>query len=256
MVKTVFGMPGAGDKSKGGDAVAPGGAPGATGGTGLPQKSGKESPQTEEQKETLKQRVVKQQQDPEKKPSKAPMAVPTMAKPASKKPAGGKTVFGMPAMKLPIKPSETAQRQKGLSSTQPVGAKPMAPVGHSTPVGLKAPEMKPGSGKAETSEPPGQAQSEDAYKATVLGVGAVSPSAIPKTEEPADTDARTKTIAATEDESPAQSAPVSDTAGKSDAVSRQGAQQPPLWLLIVLISIIAILMAAAAYFIFDWMTPS
>ncbi len=120
MAKTVFGMPGLGDKSKGGDAVAPGGSPGSKTGEGLPQKSGE---QAGEPKRTTKPAAnptpmkpaapkptaPKPSTDkaPAAKPVQAPMAkpaAPVSAKPAGGGGGGGKTMFGMPAMKMPGAP--------------------------------------------------------------------------------------------------------------------------------------------------------
>lgn len=159
MAKTVFGMPGAGKQDAGGgDAVAPDGSPGAQqGGGGLPQKSGKEKP-----KLPLK---------PNPKPVVAPKpqskssAPPPLAKPSSPPaaapgrqgmPGGGKTMFGMPAMKLPGQP-QSAPEPSGASPT-PVAPKP-APKKNSTP---------------PLPNPAAALEQDDAFKATVLGVAAPS----------------------------------------------------------------------------------
>ena len=70
MAKTVFGMPGVGDKAKGGDAIAPEGAPGAKSNKDLPQKAGNEP---------LSQR-------PAMKPEAEPKPAQAKPKPAQAKP--------------------------------------------------------------------------------------------------------------------------------------------------------------------------
>ncbi|MCP4198263.1 MAG: hypothetical protein GY762_14020 [Proteobacteria bacterium] len=178
MAKTVFGVPGIGDKSRetAGDAVAPGGTPGAQPREKMPQKSGKElsSPSSAEvaapdKPETPK--PVAPTDKPEvpktpapidtpeaKKPAGGPVMAkpmaPPMAKPASPAKApvpgagGGKTMFGMPAMKLP-------EQQPGRAPTEPADA--------------------PWADGQDSAEPDAKVEPKegDAYKATVLGVAAV-----------------------------------------------------------------------------------
>lgn len=272
MAKTVFGMPGAGEKSKGGDAVAPGGAPGAKSSAGLPQKSGKEPQQAEEKQGTIKQAAMAKPEEPAKKPSKAPMAVPSTAKPVTPKPAGGKTMFGMPAMKLPVKPAEPAQPQSARGATQPVAAQPAQPQGRTTPVGLQVPDTEPVAAKGGTVEAP--AMTEDAYKATVVGVGAVTPSKIPPTEErgqpaqtapqqayeaaspqPKEDEARVKTMVAAQAAAPARTAPTQGGSGQNIEEWRQAAKKPPIGMILIFLAIIVVLTGVAAYLFFGSINP-
>lgn len=161
MAKTVFGMPGAGKEQKGGDAVAPQGTPGAQSGQALPQKKGEE-----------------------KKVPKAPPIAAPMAKPAPKTdggqaspksgppgPSGNKTMFGMPAMKLP-------QQQR----TTPASAGP--------PVQLHEKAQAPATVEQDARQPLsplGAQNTADAFKATELGMSPVGISDAPDAlvEEPA-----------------------------------------------------------------------
>lgn len=151
MAKTVFGMPGAGKQNAGGgDAVAPDGSPGAEQrGGGLPQKSGMEK--------------LKQPSKPTAKPLVAappplakPSSPPAAASPGKKEvPAGGKTMFGMPAMKLPVQP----------------GSAPIPPGSGPSPAATPKPAPK------ETATPPlpnpaPELDQNEAFNATVLGVAA------------------------------------------------------------------------------------
>ncbi len=182
MAKTVFGVPGIGDKSRktAGDAVAPGGTTGVQPREKLPQKAGKESPSSTGDKlpapvlpdvsakpeGAVKPETPAQPEAP--KPAGGPMmakpVTPPMAKPAAAAPAakpaapgggGAKTMFGMPALKLPEAPGE-AQAGMGGSSTEPAKA--------------------PWEGPKDAAEPEAPAASKegDAYKATVLGMSAVN----------------------------------------------------------------------------------
>lgn len=156
MAKTVFGMPGVGkQKTGGGDAVAPEGSPGAKpgGSGGLPQKSGKEQPRSP-LKPAQPQGAAS---EPEKKPSVPPLAKPSSppqaASPPGAKgpPAGGKTMFGMPAIKLPGQPGGPPAPG---DSTQPIGAAHLA------------------TGPAAPNAPAASTEEDDAFKATVLGMAA------------------------------------------------------------------------------------
>jgi hypothetical protein len=185
-----------------------------------------------------------------------------MSKPAQKKVAQGKTVFGMPALQKPLVPGVTPGQPQTPSSDQPATARPKDPVKRDTPAGLHAPDMETTSMEAKAPA----AQPEDAYKATVVGMGAAG--AEPKDEEPSleetrDTettpdepeggapkadDVHAETLAAGSQEASA----VSTAMGKAaEAAPRsQGTEQPPLWLLILLIGIIVVLIVLAAYFLF------
>jgi hypothetical protein len=198
MAKTVFGIPGIGEKSRetAGDAVAPGGTPGAKTREQLPQKSGKEEPspssdpiaapekpKAPEKSEAAQPEVAKSEaakpEVPNKpetpksagspmmaKPVAPPMAKPaTPAKPAAQGAAGGKTMFGMPALKLPEAPGG-AQMEPGGAPTEPAKA--------------------PWEGQQDAAEPDAKVESKagDAYKATVLGMAAVDvPSGLAAAEE-------------------------------------------------------------------------
>jgi hypothetical protein len=190
MAKTVFGVPGIGDKSRetAGDAVAPGGTPGAQPREKMPQKSGKElSPPSgaeaaaPDKPEVPKPAVPTVKPEAPKTPAPTdtpeatkpaggpvmakPMA-PPMAKPASpaKAPApgaggGNKTMFGMPAMKLP-------EQQPGRAPTEPADA--------------------PWTDGQDSAEPEAKVEPKegDAYKATVLGMAAVDlPSGLDDSKE-------------------------------------------------------------------------
>lgn len=153
MAKTVFGVPGVGKKPEGGGgAVAPGGTPGAKSSGGLPQKSGMQS--LSKEKLAPKTAPVSSPKPVAAKPKTPqmakPMAVPVAkpvagAAPKGGAPAEGKTVFGMPAMKLPSTPPPEPAEQ------------PPAP----------APEVPQEQAPADA----------DAYNATVLGMAAVEPNA-------------------------------------------------------------------------------
>jgi hypothetical protein len=162
MVKTVFGIPGIGEKARetAGDAVAPGGTPGAQRREKLPQKSGEDvsSPSrdtqaTPDKTEPARPPVAHKPEAPAK-PEMAKPVAPPLAKPAppSMPPipgaAGGKTVFGMPAMKLP-------EEQSGRAATEPAKA--------------------PWEDQQDSAEPDGNVKPKegDAYKATVLGMAAI-----------------------------------------------------------------------------------
>lgn len=173
MAKTVFGMPGAGKEQKGGDAVAPQGTPGAQSGQALPQKKGEE-----------------------KKVPKAPPIAAPMAKPAPKTdggqaspksgppgPSGNKTMFGMPAMKLPV--------QQGASPAPagpPVQPKESAAVPPSQQFHEEAQAPATVEQDARQPLPPlGAQNTADAFKATELGMPPVGISDAPEPleEEPA-----------------------------------------------------------------------
>ena len=158
MAKTVFGVPGVGNKTEGGGgAIAPGGLPGAKSGGGLPQKSGKDlspgagvTPKTSPVATTPRPSKPVSTQANVPKMAK-PMGVP-VAKPVVKPPspggavAEGKTVFGMPAMKLP----ETPASQPAIEAPKPVT-------------------------QPESPKEAAQGVANDAYNATVLGMAAVEP---------------------------------------------------------------------------------
>ena len=167
MAKTVFGVPGIGDKSRetAGDAVAPGGTPGAQPREKMPQKSGKElsPPSGAEAAAPNKPEVPKpaaptgtpEATKPAGGPVMAKPMAPPMATPAAPAKApgpsgagGGKTVFGMPAMKLP-------EQQPERAPTEPADA--------------------PWSDGQDSAEPEAKVEPKegDAYKATVLGMAAV-----------------------------------------------------------------------------------
>ncbi len=267
MAKTVFGMPGVGKKIEGGDAIAPGGTPGAKQKGALPQKSGKETstPEKEPPRETSKPLAAESKPSmpkpaaaPMAKPAAAPMAKPAAAptpKPAAAKSKAGnaKTMFGMPAMKLPSTP--------GGSPTQTTPpAEPLA-----TPSQPKTPAAKPAGG-AEN----------DAYKATVLGMVAVDPSVIPQAAAPPEEDAapdktfetgpktqeQDKDLVETDTDSTGGSAKIATT-GPMDSFDEANEYAPmesqskfPLWLIIAIIVIVAFTTIIGAYFIFRTPQPS
>ena len=162
MAKTVFGMPGIGNK-KPGDATAPDKRPGATADTGPAENSGQGS-QGGTSKGTTPSKSVKKG-PVMAKPVSAPMAKPMSAKPSqSAKPdAGAKTMFGMPAMKLPAGgalPTAEAER-RGLAATQAVpatqGARPSG--AGARPSGAGVPAVEDGDAR---------------FQETVLGMAAAS----------------------------------------------------------------------------------
>ncbi len=184
MAKTVFGMPGINrGKSSGGDAVAPGGAPGAKTGGSLPQKEGKDQGDAPEpEKPKTKEASTPETPSPKppplaKSPAMAKPAAPAIAKPvikpssgapAAAKPGGGaKTMFGMPAMKLPQQPPAPSKPEEPKRSTQPGTM--------TTPT-------------AKTSSPPPADEKGAAFQPTMLGVAAVgSPDEKPAEEAIRDT---------------------------------------------------------------------
>ena len=196
----------------------------------------------------------------EKKP---PMAKPAMAKPAQKKVAQGKTVFGMPALQKPLVPGVTPAQPKAPTPDQPIAARPKDPVKRDTPAGLHAPDMETTSAEAKAPSP----APDDAYKATVVGVGAAegveTEAREPSLEETRDTettpgepgegvqeqdDVHAETLAVDSEEASA----ISTAMGKAveGLPQSQEIKQPPLWLLILLIGIIVVLIILAAYFLF------
>lgn len=173
MAKTVFGVPGIGDKSRetAGDAVAPGGTPGAQPREKMPQKSGKEqappssaevaAPDKPESPKTPAPTASTEATKPAGGPVMAKPMAPPMAKPAAPAEApgsgaggGNKTMFGMPAMKLP-------EQQPERAPTEPADA--------------------PWVDGQDSAEPEAKVEPKegDAYKATVLGMAAVDLPSVP-----------------------------------------------------------------------------
>ncbi|MDJ0761373.1 MAG: hypothetical protein QNJ97_00170 [Myxococcota bacterium] len=222
MAKTVFGMPGVGKAPEGsGDAVAPEGTPGATSTTGLPQKSGKEPakrdtrPMKKPEFPSDKPPSAAQQQDPEKPKMAVPVAKPAAQPGAPANPDAGKTVFGMPAMKLPVPPEKTTAAKE-------------------TPNVVATP-----------STPPAPASDADpAYNATVLGIPAVDPSAVPTESADAPVAAVAKTIETAQVLSPSAHAPSGETAPDAEPVQAMDSgfdhdyprKKTPTWILIVAVA--------------------
>ena len=182
MGKTVFGIPGINEKGKGGGAVAPGGT-GPGGAPGQSASDGKNSGEGEPEKQGSRDTQPKADEQSVAKPQPAQPKTgePAVAKPkpaqspttgGSPMKGAGKTVFGMPAMKVPGQPGGA-----------PAGAKSPEPVKKETSSGeVKVPRQD---SKADASA--GPAGADDAYMATMIGTPAVTSndvdSAIAKAKE-------------------------------------------------------------------------
>ncbi|MCP4604081.1 MAG: hypothetical protein GY847_26760 [Proteobacteria bacterium] len=242
MAKTVFGMPGVGNELEGGgDVVAPGGAPGAKQKGELPQKSGKETPTPE--KETMEEssKPSAKQSDP---PLVKPAAVPA-ANPPGGQAGDGKTMFGMPAMKLPLTPGAS-----------PKGTKPSATT-------MATPSQPPGAQSKTPSSKPG-APEDDAYKATILGMAAVTPSTGGETapydevETSPETDQSSPVVqdgnlggtgANSTDYSSQISTASRELSGRGYRFDSESQRKFPLWLIIVIIAVVAVAVILIAHFV-------
>ncbi len=250
MAKTVFGMPGAGKEQKGGDAVAPQGTPGAKTGQALPQKTGKDTPEGDPEGAQGEDKPLKAQSD-------APMVKPApraKVKPAPQgavvqgaSPDGNKTMFGMPAMKLPQQPAAGAA-QPGSPGQQKGGAPPRQTPGDAadqTAQGLQAAAQQP--------QPAAQVGGDtaDAFKATELGM----PPALVSDEPPLPEEAQPRTGAPIEQEPSSQfdqelygNEPSSGVRSVRQGATAGGSKA---WIWIVLGSILVVLAAIgiALYFL-------
>ncbi len=148
MAKTVFGMPGVGKKPEGESASAD------------PTKAANPTA------------------SPTAKPAGAPMAKPMSAPLSAEKPAAGdgaRTMFGMPAVKLPIQtantepPGPVAPEEK-KEKLQPMYAETQA----ISAVGPRGASMPAG----------GETDDKLAFKETMLGMAAIRPDSVPPTSAP------------------------------------------------------------------------